>query len=817
MSQPQQGQRIVVLVRALVGLGLMMVAITLGLIGWTLTRVRVERALASAEQEQLNHVSDDLRQRAADCRSEIQAVLDETQSLPSRLHAVYSLIELISSQSAQIQVGVRSDSEQLTPLIMRIAENSRRVQQWRASYDKVWQDVSEQHSLGQARALITQLRGAVDELEGRRRLDEAIKHRRWRRATSDASLALARDILQDQGREQSQGVNDFKSELAECARLVELLGGEEQIDSLADLKDNKLKPSLDRLTRTITAFGAGSTGAGLLTPQAIEQLKALLFGAGPNDGGLFTLRHDALRLRREREKMKMEIAALFLDIERANDDFAQSVQARSATLTQQMEGGLEAGWHRMLYLGVGSSALFLWLAWMISRGIGGQVNALDSARALAVQENAERRQAEEALRKNEAQLQTIVENLAEGVAVFDLGGQLLHFNQAALAMHGIGSLKESRRQLSEFAVTFELSEMNGTGIPLERWPLSRVLRGENLRDLEIRVLHREAGWERVFSYGGSLVHDPEGRPLMAIVTIRDVTERKKAEAELTKTQKELLKTSRLAGMAEVATGVLHNVGNVLNSVNVSATLVTDMVKKSRSDSLAKVVKMLRVHDADLGAFITLDPKGKQVPAFLGTLAEHHAKEQNVLLKELANLQQNIEHIKEVVSMQQSFARVSGVIEKVEVSELIEDALRMNVSSLVRHDIEVVRQFPEASTIEVDKHKVLQILVNLVRNAKHACDESGREDKKLTLRVETDVERVRISVSDNGVGIPADNLNRIFNHGFTTKKDGHGFGLHSGANAAKELGGSLTVHSDGTGRGATFIVELPLEPAKKLSA
>jgi len=108
----------------------------------------------------------------------------------------------------------------------------------------------------------------------------------------------------------------------------------------------------------------------------------------------------------------------------------------------------------------------------------------------------------------------------------------------------------------------------------------------------------------------------------------------------------------------------------------------------------------------------------------------------------------------------------------------------------------------------------QILVNLVRNAKHACVESGRATKRLTVRVAADEGLVKVAVTDDGIGIPAENLTRIFNHGFTTRKHGHGFGLHSGALAAKEMGGSLTVESAGVGQGATFTLELPLHPGSR---
>src|SRR5208282_4371424 len=145
----------------------------------------------------------------------------------------------------------------------------------------------------------------------------------------------------------------------------------------------------------------------------------------------------------------------------------------------------------------------------------------------------------------------------------------------------------------------------------------------------------------------------------------------------------------------------------------------------------------------------------------------------------------------IVAMQQSYARVSGVFEEIQVTELLEDTLRLNAGALVRHEVKVVRDYSLLPPICTDKHKVLQILINLVRNAKYACDASGRSDKQVILRASNGQGRVKIAVIDNGVGIPPENLTRIFSHGFTTRKNGHGFGLHSGALAVRELGGALT--------------------------
>jgi ligand-binding sensor domain-containing protein/signal transduction histidine kinase len=291
----------------------------------------------------------------------------------------------------------------------------------------------------------------------------------------------------------------------------------------------------------------------------------------------------------------------------------------------------------------------------------------------------------------------------------------------------------------------------------------------------------------------------------------EIVERQRAEAELERIHKELMEASRRGGMAEIATNVLHNVGNVLNSVNVSATLVSEGLNKLKVARLAKVVGLLKEHEHDLAAFLSDDERGKRVPEFLGELTERFLADKKAMLGEVQLLRANLEHIKEIVAMQQSYAKVSGVKEIVSVKDLVDDSLRMNLGALSRHGVEVVQEIEDAPQLNLEKHKVLQILVNLIRNAKHSCDESGRSDKRVNLRVTSAEGRVSISVIDNGVGISPENLERIFSHGFTTRELGHGFGLHSAALAARELGGSLSARSGGVGQGATFRLELPIGP------
>ena len=296
--------------------------------------------------------------------------------------------------------------------------------------------------------------------------------------------------------------------------------------------------------------------------------------------------------------------------------------------------------------------------------------------------------------------------------------------------------------------------------------------------------------------------------------VRDITEIKEAQLKLDATNKQLLQASRQAGMAEVATGVLHNVGNVLNSVNVSATLIAEKLSNSKVTGLGKAMDLVNKNSADLTAYLTADEKGKQIPAYLSSVTRRLLEEQNELLSEITLLAKNIEHIKDIVSMQQAYAGASGIVEKIQAIELVEDALRMNAAALARHDVIVVREFIDKPEIVVDKHKVLQILINFIRNAKYAMDEALQNDRRLTLRVTCEDEMLVISVRDTGTGISAENLTRVFTHGFTTRREGHGFGLHSGALAAREMGGEISAQSDGVGQGATFTVKLPLNPRAK---
>jgi PAS domain S-box-containing protein len=433
-------------------------------------------------------------------------------------------------------------------------------------------------------------------------------------------------------------------------------------------------------------------------------------------------------------------------------------------------------------------------------GIWG-ISALHTTSRDAAHQSLER--AMKKLRSSELKLSSIIESTDDIVISMDPEGHLLVANSAMKRFYQ----RLMGRELELGQTPFRYSKPERIQMWKER--LALVMGGQHLR------------YEETYEIGDSrLVLDISLHPMLAenglvvgaTLFARDVTQRKEAETRLGEMHRTLVDVSRQTGMAEVATGVLHNVGNTLNSVNISTTLVTDKLRRSRVTGLAKAIGLLRDHTKDLPAFLTRDAQGQQLPPYLIAVSDELVEERDAMLKEMQSLGQSVEHIKSIVSMQQKHARSAGAVEQVDVPQLIDEALRLHAVSFERLAIRIVRDYADVPHIFVDRHKLLQILINLLSNARHALVDSAQEDKCLRIHVERAAggERLRIDVTDNGVGIAAENVARLFTQGFTTKKTGHGFGLHISALAAEEMKGQLSCTSPGPGQGATFTLELPVK-------
>ena len=277
--------------------------------------------------------------------------------------------------------------------------------------------------------------------------------------------------------------------------------------------------------------------------------------------------------------------------------------------------------------------------------------------------------------------------------------------------------------------------------------------------------------------------------------------------ELSRVQAIAVTNAHRAGMAEISANVLHNVGNVLNSVNVSCEQLKTTLWESRVGGLCKVTQMLREHADDLPSFLTKDAKGRLAPGYLVQVGDVLQQEHGQLREELERLTSKIHLISTVISSQQQYASGRYLTERTDLAQLVDEILAMQDSTLRKSRTRVVKHIRAAAPASIQRAKLAHVLFNLIKNAEEAMVQNAAEDRVLTIEVGGGAAPF-IEVRDRGEGISKENFARIFEHGFTTKPHGHGFGLHSCASSMHEMGGSLIVHSDGVGCGATFTLRLP---------
>jgi PAS domain S-box-containing protein len=496
----------------------------------------------------------------------------------------------------------------------------------------------------------------------------------------------------------------------------------------------------------------------------------------------------------------------------ANLTHAEDLASTAVSLERLWRGELPHVDVEKRYIRKDGSALWVRVTTSLVRGGGAEPEcSVEFLRDIS-----SRKEMAAALLQNRTLLATVIAELPLALVACDVNGHVTHYNRAAVKLFGIPAEETPGSARSAYPITAQVYLPDGTTpVPRDNRPLARALRGEKVSDVEFIII-RPNGAVRTALSSAQRLSGPAGEPLGALAVVEDITEQRRAEEELERVHKQLLVASRQAGMAEVATNVLHNVGNVLNSVNVSASMVSERIKRSKCAGLARVADLLTEHAGDLATFLS-GAQGKHLPVYLQELAAQLISERDAAVAELSAVRSNVEHIKEIVAMQQGYAKRGGITDTVDVRMLVEDSLRMNEGAFSRHGVTIVREFEDVPLVQVDKHKVLQILVNVVRNAKYACAEAAGGTKCVTVRVRAAHGSILLSVSDTGVGIPKENLERIFNHGFTTRADGHGFGLHSSALAAKQLGGSLQAESAGPGQGATFTLTLPLTSPESIDA
>lgn len=295
--------------------------------------------------------------------------------------------------------------------------------------------------------------------------------------------------------------------------------------------------------------------------------------------------------------------------------------------------------------------------------------------------------------------------------------------------------------------------------------------------------------------------------------IREGWIRRRILGERDQLRRQLEDASYTNEMADVASTVLHNVGNVLNSVNVAINVIHGMVNQSSVVLVHRIAELLQEHEHDWGTFLTQDPKGRRILPALVKLGSHLLGEQQHVLKEIEGLARNIDHVKEIIFSHQTMAKSRGQGESLSIAELLDQAVELSFQPGDVRWIEIRRDYQAVPEVVGDRHQLLQILVNLLRNAKQAMQLQGGSEHLLTIRVDSGAEEessVVLTIRDTGIGIAPEHLPRMFTRGFTTKHDGNGIGLHSSMVTIQKLGGALQVQSDGVGTGAAFTLILPVQ-------
>jgi len=292
----------------------------------------------------------------------------------------------------------------------------------------------------------------------------------------------------------------------------------------------------------------------------------------------------------------------------------------------------------------------------------------------------------------------------------------------------------------------------------------------------------------------------------------EVAERRRVERELVSANALTYAISHRAGMAEVANSVLHNVGNVLNSANVSALILYEQHKTTSLKDFPLAISLMTAHQNDLAQYLLQDPQGRQIPDYLKLLAEVWEAEYANAIKELEQLMLSMQHIKEIVARQQSLSGQGGLKVRMNLKDELRDAISFLAVQLKESEIEVALQVGDAVWWTGDRIKLTQIILNIVMNGQQAIMASVEKNiRKLQIQVSQSHDHtLRIDFTDNGIGMTEATLNGLFSYGFTTKENGHGLGLHASAVAAHEMGGTLTAHSDGMYLGSTFSLTLPID-------
>ena len=402
---------------------------------------------------------------------------------------------------------------------------------------------------------------------------------------------------------------------------------------------------------------------------------------------------------------------------------------------------------------------------------------------------------------SEARIRAIFDNMGEGVITFNDKDEVISTNPSAARIFGF-----DKEQLNSFTSENLFVEHN------------RLTQDNNSNSSDNTTTSQATEFQGYRSDGSIFPMDVTvsrmklGDEIITVCITRDITRRKESEIKLTEAHDKLIDAAHQSGMAEMAVGVLHNIGNILNSVSLSAEEISRINKSSKLPGLIKANNIVKDNLENIGDFVSNNEKGKLLPQYYLKVGQALSEEKENIEKEIDLMFTKTEMMKDVISTQQEYARTKSFIETTNIEPIIEDSIKVQESVISKLGINIIRNYDFTPPCDVHKSKLLQVLTNLIKNASEAMRENDRLNKTKDITIDIGALNdayVFIKITDTGIGIDKKNLDNIFTHGFTTKSDGHGFGLHTSANAMTEMHGSLKVKSDGLERGASFTLLLPI--------
>ncbi|MCP4756373.1 MAG: response regulator [Proteobacteria bacterium] len=427
------------------------------------------------------------------------------------------------------------------------------------------------------------------------------------------------------------------------------------------------------------------------------------------------------------------------------------------------------------------------------------------------------------LRKNERHYRTIIETAREGVWVVDSDARTTFVNRQLADMLGCFVEEMIGRNVTEFLFDEDVQDF------VQRHEILKKGQGGQYES-RFRAQDGSELWGIIST---NPIFDSDGEITATFAMIMDITDRKRAEEELAgyrqhleelvkertqeleRTHKELVEKAHKAGMADIASGIVHNVGNVLTSVKTSAQLINNVMAESLVDNLKMANELLRQNMDCLEEFILDNPKGKMLMQYYLKVEEGLVGEREQTLQLNDRLLEKVNAIADIIAAHQSYAGADSLMEESSLAKIVEDALTMKSERIEQHNIAIMKKFSEVPRVPIQKTKLLHVLINVIENAVEAMLEIPPQERKMTMVVSRDenTEAVNITVRDSGPGVQQDNLERIFAYGFTSKKGRYGLGLHSSANYMTEMGGRIWAANNADDKGLTTSLQLPISPVK----